>query len=127
MLDSAGVVDAVRDLTDGRGADMVMDFVGSDQTHADALGMLARRGTYSMVGFGGTLSVPSAAMVGGEQTAVANLVGSWIDLWEVMQLHGRGQVDSQDRDAPAGRRERRTGNAARGRSHRSRRPRTQLG
>jgi NAD+-dependent secondary alcohol dehydrogenase Adh1 len=91
-LDSAGAVDAVRDLTDGRGADIVLDFVGSDQTHANGLGMLARRGTYSMVGFGGTLSVPSAAMVGGEQTAMANLVGSWIDLWELMQLHGRGRL-----------------------------------
>jgi NAD+-dependent secondary alcohol dehydrogenase Adh1 len=52
------------------------------------MAMLARMGTYSMVGFGGTLSVPSAAMVGNEQAAVANLVGSWIDLWEVLQLHG---------------------------------------
>jgi NAD+-dependent secondary alcohol dehydrogenase Adh1 len=56
------------------------------------MGMLARLGTYSIVGFGGTLSVPSAAMVGTEQTALANLVGSWTDLWEVMQLHGRGRL-----------------------------------
>jgi NAD+-dependent secondary alcohol dehydrogenase Adh1 len=38
------------------------------------------------------LSVPSAAMVGMEQAAVANLVGSWIDLWEVLQLHARGTL-----------------------------------
>ncbi len=37
-LDSEGVVDAVRDLTGGRGADLVLDFVGIDQTHADGLG-----------------------------------------------------------------------------------------
>ena len=62
MLPADGVVDAVRDLTDGRGADLVIDFVGSDATHADGMGMLARLGTYSIVGFGGTLCVP----VGGD-------------------------------------------------------------
>ncbi|MQA74069.1 MAG: alcohol dehydrogenase catalytic domain-containing protein [Solirubrobacterales bacterium] len=92
VLDSAGVVDAVRELTGGRGAELVLDFVGSDRTHADGLGMLARAGTYSIVGYGGTLSIPSAAMVGSEQAAIANLVGSWTDLWEVVQLHGRGRL-----------------------------------
>jgi NAD+-dependent secondary alcohol dehydrogenase Adh1 len=86
------VVDAVREHTNGHGADLVLDFVGSDGTHADGLAMLGHMATYSMVGFGGTLSVPSAAMIGGEQAAVANLVGSWIDLWEVMQLHASGRL-----------------------------------
>ena len=92
VLDSKGVVDAVRELTDGRGADLVIDFVGNDQTHADGLGMLARGGTFSIVGFGGMVSAPSAAMVGGEQSVVASLVGTWVDLYEVMQLHGRGKL-----------------------------------
>jgi NAD+-dependent secondary alcohol dehydrogenase Adh1 len=92
VLDSAGVVDAVRDLTDGRGADLVVDFVGTDQSHAAGLEMLVRGGTYAVVGFGGMVTVPSAAMVGGEMTIVGNLVGSWIDLWEVLQLHARGRL-----------------------------------
>ncbi len=92
VFDSGEVVEAIRDLTGGRGADLVIDFVGTDQTHAAGTGMLARGGTYSIVGFGGTLSLPSAAMVGNELTAMANLVGSWIDLWEVMQLHARGKL-----------------------------------
>ena len=70
MLDGGGSVDAVRELTGGRGADLVFDFVGTDQSHADALAMLARGGTYSIIGFGGMVSVPSAALVGGEQTVV---------------------------------------------------------
>lgn len=86
------VAAAVREHTNGRGADLVLDFVGSDQTHADGMAMLARMGTYSMVGFGGMLTVPSAVMVGTEQAAVANLVGSWVDLWEVLQLHARGTL-----------------------------------
>ena len=92
VLDSVEVVDAVRDLTNGRGADLVIDFVGTQQTHEDATGMLAKGGTYSIVGFGGMVTVPSAAMVGNEQAIVANLVGTWVDLWEVMQLHARGKL-----------------------------------
>ena len=92
VLDGGGSVDAVRELTDGRGADLVFDFVGTDQSHADALAMLARGGTYSIIGFGGMVAVPSAVMVGGEQTIVGNLVGTWLDLWEVMQLHAAGRL-----------------------------------
>ncbi len=92
VLDSVEVVDAVRDLTDGRGADLVIDFVGTQQTHEDATGMLAKGGTYSIVGFGGMVTIPSGAMVGNEQAIVANLVGTWVDLWEVMQLHARGKL-----------------------------------
>ena len=33
VLDGRGSVDAVRELTGGRGADLVFDFVGSDQSH----------------------------------------------------------------------------------------------
>jgi NAD+-dependent secondary alcohol dehydrogenase Adh1 len=92
VLDSAEVVEGLGDLTGGSGADLVMDFVGNDQTHASGMEMLTRGGTYSIVGFGGTVTVPSAAMVGNENTIVANLVGSWIDLWEVLQLHARGKL-----------------------------------
>jgi NAD+-dependent secondary alcohol dehydrogenase Adh1 len=92
VIGDGDAADAVREYTNGRGADLVLDFVGSDQTHADGMAMLARMGTYSMVGFGGTLSVLSAVMVGGEQAAISNLVGSWVDLWEVLQLHARGRL-----------------------------------
>jgi NAD+-dependent secondary alcohol dehydrogenase Adh1 len=92
VLDGDNPADAVRELTGGRGADLVLDFVGTDQTHAAGMAMIGRAATYVMVGFGGTLSVPSAAMVGNEQAAVASLVGSWIDLWEVVQLHAAGRL-----------------------------------
>jgi NAD+-dependent secondary alcohol dehydrogenase Adh1 len=70
----------------------VFDFVGTDQTHADAMAMLARGGTYSIVGFGGIVTVPSAGFVGNEHTVTGNLVGTWLDLWEVMQLHATGRL-----------------------------------
>jgi NAD+-dependent secondary alcohol dehydrogenase Adh1 len=92
VLAGPGSVAAVRELTDGRGADLVFDFVGTDQSHADSMAMLARGGTCSIVGYGGMVSVPSAVMVGGEQTVMGNLVGTWLDLWEVMQLHAAGRL-----------------------------------
>jgi NAD+-dependent secondary alcohol dehydrogenase Adh1 len=91
-LEADGVADAVRDLTDGKGADLVLDFVGTDQTHADGIAMLAELGTFGLIGFGGTITAPSAALVGQEQSVVANLVGSWTDLWEVLQLHAAGKI-----------------------------------
>jgi NAD+-dependent secondary alcohol dehydrogenase Adh1 len=90
--EQADVAGAVREATDGAGADVVLDFVGTDGTHASALRMLARRGVYSVVGYGGTVTVPSTDLVVGEATITGNLVGSWIDLWELLQLHARGAV-----------------------------------
>ena len=91
VLDGAGSVAAVRELT-GRGADLVFDFVGSDQSHADSIAMLARGGTYSVIGYGGTVSAPSGPLVGNEHAVIGNLVGSWIDLYELMQLHAAGKL-----------------------------------
>ena len=70
----------------------MLDFVGTDETHESAMQMLARRGLYSIVGYGGTVSHPSVGFVVGETVVAGNLVGNWIDLWEVLQLHGRGEV-----------------------------------
>lgn len=94
------VADAVRELTGGAGADVVLDFVGTDETHAAALQMLAQRGTYSIVGYGGTVSHPSIGFVAGETTIAGNLVGNWIDLWEVLQLHARGAVTLRSETHP---------------------------
>src|SRR5205085_6396001 len=87
-----GDVADVREATNGAGADVVLDFVATDATHAAGLDVLARRGLYSTVGYGGMISVPSVAMVVGESTIAGNLVGSWTDLWELLQLHGRGEI-----------------------------------
>ncbi len=92
VVEGEGSVDAVRELTGGRGADLVFDFVGTDQTHADSAAMLARGGAYSVVGYGGTVAIPSAALVVNEHSVVGNLVGTWVDLWELLQLHSAGRL-----------------------------------
>jgi NAD+-dependent secondary alcohol dehydrogenase Adh1 len=100
VLDGPGAVDAVRELTGGRGADLVFDFVGTDETHAASTAMLARGGTFSIVGYGGIVPAPSAALVGLEQSLVGNLVGTWVDLWELLQLHAAGRITLQTETHP---------------------------
>jgi NAD+-dependent secondary alcohol dehydrogenase Adh1 len=90
----------VREATNGTGADVVLDFVATDATHAAGLDVLARRGLYSTVGYGGMITVPSVAMVVGETVIAGNLVGNWIDLWELLQLHGRGDVTLKTQTHP---------------------------
>jgi NAD+-dependent secondary alcohol dehydrogenase Adh1 len=92
VVDGSAPVASVRELTDGRGADLVFDFVGTDQTHADAAALLARGGTYSIIGYGGLVSLPSIALVVDELAVVGSLVGTWVDLWEILQLHAAGKV-----------------------------------
>ena len=87
-----GAEAALRELTDGRGPDVVIDFVGTDATHAAGLAMLAPAGTYSVVGYGGTITLPSLMLIANEQSVVGNLVGSWTDLWELVQLHAAGKL-----------------------------------
>jgi NAD+-dependent secondary alcohol dehydrogenase Adh1 len=98
--EQADVPGAVREATNGRGADVVVDFVGTDQSHEAGLQMLARRGLYSVVGYGGTISVPSVALIANEQAVAGNLVGSWVDLWELLQLHARGDVTLRSETHP---------------------------
>jgi NAD+-dependent secondary alcohol dehydrogenase Adh1 len=92
VIDGQAPVDAVRDLTGGHGADIVFDFVGTQETHDVAAAMLARGGTFSVIGYGGTISTPSVVMVASEQAVVGNLVGTWVDLWELLQLHAAGRI-----------------------------------
>lgn len=87
-----GAPAAVRELTGGRGADVVFDFVGTDQTHAASLEMLARAGVLSVIGYGGNLPLASMALVVDEKSVVGDLVGSWTDLYELIQLHAAGRV-----------------------------------
>ena len=53
--------------------------------------MLARRGLYSIVGYGGTVTVPSTALVVGEMQVAGNLVGSWIE--RALELADEGSAE----------------------------------
>jgi NAD+-dependent secondary alcohol dehydrogenase Adh1 len=91
--------DAVRELTGGNGAEVVLDFVG-EGTVSDGVAMLAAGGSYYVVGYGDTLSVPTIQMVLTETSFIGNLVGSYIDLVELIALVAQGKVSSRNRTYP---------------------------
>ena len=82
----------VRDIT-GSGADAVFDFVGEDTTIADSVAMLRPGGVYYLVGYGGTVTLPTMQLVLGEITVVGNLIGTNADLAELVALAGQGKVE----------------------------------
>ena len=45
-----------------------------------------------MIGYGGNVPLTSMALVVDEKSVVGNLVGSWTDLYELIQLHAAGRV-----------------------------------
>jgi NAD+-dependent secondary alcohol dehydrogenase Adh1 len=101
VLDGRGdIASAARELTDDRGVDLVFDFVGTDETHAASMDMLARTGTYSVIGYGGTVAAPSASLIVNEHEVIGNLVGSWTDLWELVQLHAQGRITLRSETFP---------------------------
>jgi D-arabinose 1-dehydrogenase-like Zn-dependent alcohol dehydrogenase len=89
---SDGGVGAVRDATGGAGADVIVDFVGEHGTPDAAMKMLHRGGTYSIIGYGGTVSQRTVDMILGEFTIVGNIVGTYNDLAELMELNRQGKV-----------------------------------
>ena len=81
----------VRDLT-SRGADAVFDFVGEDTTIADSVAMLRPGGSYYLVGYGGTVTLPTIQLVLAEITVVGNLIGTNPDLTALIALAQQGKV-----------------------------------
>lgn len=86
-----GGVKGVLDYSDG-GADVVMDFVGEKGTPEAGMAMLRNGGTYSIIGYGGTVSPTTLRMIFSELKIVGNLVGSYTDLAELMELARQGKV-----------------------------------
>ncbi len=81
----------VRDLTSS-GANAVLDFVGEDPTIGDSVAMLRPGGTYYLVGYGGTVTLPTIQLVLGEIAVVGNLIGTNPDLAGLVALANQGKV-----------------------------------
>ena len=88
----AGAVEAVLDLTGGRGAEAVIDFVGEGDAIDNGLAMTRNGGFYYIVGYGGRIQIPAIDMIVSEKTIVGNLVGTYAELVELMALADRGLV-----------------------------------
>lgn len=89
----ADVAETVSDLTDGEGAQQVLDFVGADETTALAPDIVAPGGDHHVVGYGGHIHEPSQSLVNGEFAFRGTLVGEYTELQELVALVERGDVD----------------------------------
>ena len=91
-------VEAVLELTQGAGAEAVIDFVGEGDSVAKGLKMTRNAGCYYIVGYGGKVEIPTMEMIVTEKTIVGNLVGTYPDLVELMALADRGLVTLATRE-----------------------------
>jgi NAD+-dependent secondary alcohol dehydrogenase Adh1 len=87
-----GELDQVMALTDGLGAQVVIDFVGEGDSVAKGLKMTRNAGYYYIVGYGGKVEISTMDMIVSEKSIVGNLVGTYPDLVELMALADRGLV-----------------------------------
>lgn len=69
------------------GVNVVLDFVGSSSTALLSLGLLKPSGIYSVVGYGGELRVPTMELVAKEITILGNLVGTYSELFELVEIY----------------------------------------
>jgi len=90
---SEDVPSVVEDLTDGTGAQQVLDFVGADETTALAPDIVAAGGDHHVIGYGGHVHEPAQALVDGEFAYRGTLVGRYTELQELVALVERGDVD----------------------------------
>jgi NAD+-dependent secondary alcohol dehydrogenase Adh1 len=95
-----GHVDTVKELTDGLGAEAVIDFVGERGATRDGVAMLRDGGSYYVIGYGENLDVPTIDIISREISFVGNLVGTYLDLAELMTLTAQGKVTLETRTYP---------------------------
>ncbi len=80
-------------LTQGKGAEAVIDFVAEGNAIDRGLAMTRNAGAYYIIGYGGELKTTTMEMIVTEKSIVGNLVGTYPDLVELMELANHGRVD----------------------------------
>ncbi|MCW2820611.1 MAG: adh [Marmoricola sp.] len=94
------VVDAVKELTDGEGAEVVLDFVAEKGAENSSFAMTRPGGSDFVIGYGGTLSIPTLDVISTERNIIGNIVGTYNELAELMVLAQRGLVTLHTRTYP---------------------------
>ncbi|MDT4973158.1 MAG: NAD+-dependent secondary alcohol dehydrogenase Adh1 [Pseudonocardiales bacterium] len=100
VVSDGGQVDAVKDLTGGDGAEVVLDFVAEQGAENDGFAMTRRAGSYFVIGYGGTLTIPTLDVISTERNIIGNIVGTYNDLAELMVLAEAGKVTLHTRTYP---------------------------
>jgi NAD+-dependent secondary alcohol dehydrogenase Adh1 len=100
VVADGGHVDAVKDLTGGQGAHVVLDFVAEQGAEQDGWNMTRPAGSYFVIGYGGTLHIPTLDIISTERNIIGNIVGTYNDLAELMDLAEGGKVTLHTRTYP---------------------------
>jgi NAD+-dependent secondary alcohol dehydrogenase Adh1 len=85
-------VDTVKEMTDGYGAEAIIDFVGEKGAIQDGIDMVQDGGFYYVIGYGENVNVPTIDIISREISFIGNLVGTYIDLQDLMTLTAQGKV-----------------------------------
>ena len=93
-------VDTVKELTDGQGAEVVLDFVAEMGAETDGWNMTRAAGSYFVIGYGGTLTIPTLDVISTERNVIGNIVGTYNDLAELMALAQAGKVTLHTKPYP---------------------------
>ena len=85
-------VDTVLEMTDGLGAEAIIDFVGENGAVEDGVGMIQDGGFYYVIGYGQNIDIPTIDVISREISFIGNLVGTYTDLEDLMVLTAQGKV-----------------------------------
>ena len=85
-------VEKVLELTKGKGAEAVIDFVGEKGSTSMGLKMTGGGGSYYIVGYGEEIKSLAVDLIIAEKSIIGNLVGTWSELYELMELANKGLV-----------------------------------
>jgi NAD+-dependent secondary alcohol dehydrogenase Adh1 len=91
-VEGSAHVDAVMELTDGLGAQAIIDFVGEKGAVEDGVAMIQDGGFYYVIGYGQNIDIPTIDVISREISFIGNLVGTYVDLQDLMTLTAQGKV-----------------------------------
>ncbi len=91
-VDGTTHVDTVKEMTDGLGAEAIIDFVGEKGAIEDGIAMVQDGGFYYVIGYGENINIPTIDVISREISFIGCLVGTYVDLQELMTLTAQGQV-----------------------------------
>jgi NAD+-dependent secondary alcohol dehydrogenase Adh1 len=100
VVADGGQVEAVAELTGGAGAQVVLDFVAEQGAEQDGFAMTGRAGSYYVIGYGGTVQIPTLDIISTERNIVGNIVGTYNELAELMVLAQSGKVTLHTKTYP---------------------------
>ena len=95
-------IETVQELTDGLGAEAIIDFVGENGAVEDGMAMIQDGGFYYVIGYGQNIDIPTIDVISREISFIANLVGTYVDLQDLLTLTAQGQITLHTSTYPLG-------------------------